>query len=133
VGPTTLPGGGRGGVRRASRSSVTLYIPATDHTFSVTPEADSFVYIGGRKYRPRDLERGQELNIYVSIDRFTQPIPVNEEIIEIAFVDAEHRAIAQPIETVAALPTTASLWPAVGSLGVLFVIGGMLLRRSRTA
>lgn len=36
-------------VRRATNSSTTLYLPATDHTFTVTPDSDARVLLDGRK------------------------------------------------------------------------------------
>jgi hypothetical protein len=88
-------------VRRVRGNRVTLYLPATDRTFEVTPDASSRVEIAGRKIRPRDLSRGQELNIYVSVDKFTEEI-----IDEIVFETEEEEFVAAPAVIAPALPTT---------------------------
>jgi hypothetical protein len=86
-------------VRRASGRSVRLYLPATDHTFSVDVDpTETFELRGGRNVRARDLNRGQELRIYVSVDRFTQPI-----ITEMALSETSEEV---PVTVVEALPTT---------------------------
>ncbi|MGB5689591.1 MAG: hypothetical protein WBM45_09950 [Woeseiaceae bacterium] len=88
-------------VRRASNSSVTLYLPATDHTFKVDPRSDARVLIGSRKVRPRDLQRGQEIQIYLSARQFSQP-----DIQEVTLVTESEVIIDHPVEEVAVLPTT---------------------------
>lgn len=113
-------------VRRASFSSVTLYLPVTDHTFTVKPESDSRVLIGGRKYRPRDLERGQEVNIYLLASAFATP-----DVEEIALVTESDVMISHPVAPAAALPTTASPWPTVGAASVLLLAMGWVIRRRR--
>lgn len=88
-------------VRRASNSSVTLYLPVTDHTFKVDPKSDARVLIGSRKVRPRDLQRGQEIQIYLSARQFSQP-----DIQEVTLVTESEVIIDHPVEEVAVLPTT---------------------------
>ena len=88
-------------VRRVSRRAVTLYLPATDRTFEVTPDASARVMINGRKTRTRDLVRGQELQIYILVDKFTQPI-----IDEIAFETETNEFVSAPAVIAPALPTT---------------------------
>ncbi|MGB5630774.1 MAG: hypothetical protein WBM57_15510 [Woeseiaceae bacterium] len=88
-------------VRRASNSSVTLYLPVTDHTFKVDPRSDARVLIGSRKVRPRDLQRGQEIQIYLSARQFSQP-----DIQEVTLVTESEVIIDHPVEEVAVLPTT---------------------------
>jgi len=88
-------------VRRSTRSKVTLYLPATDRTFDVTPDASARVLINGRKVRPRDLVRGQELDLYVSVDAFTR-----EVIDEIALPTETEELVSSPAVLVPALPTT---------------------------
>jgi hypothetical protein len=104
-------------VRRASSRSVTLFIPAVDRTFSIEPQPDARVEIGGRKYRPRELTRGQEIRIYLAASEFAEP-----DIDEVAFVTEEELIIEHTVMPIEALPTTASLWPTVG-LGSLMLIG----------
>jgi hypothetical protein len=88
-------------VRRASSRAVTLYLPATDRTFTINPKSDARVILGGRKVRPRELARGQELSIYVSVDAFTKPI-----IDSVALATESDEIIAHPATLAPALPTT---------------------------
>ena len=113
-------------VRRASSRSVTLFIPAVDRTFSVEPQPDARVEIGGRKYRPRELNRGQEIHIYLATSEFAEP-----DIDEVAFVTEEELIIEHTVMPVEALPTTASLWPGL-ALGSVVLLGiGAIIRRIR--
>jgi len=88
-------------VRRAGNRTVTLYLPVTDHTFKVDPKSDARVLIGSRKVRPRDLQRGQEIQIYLSARQFSRP-----DIQEVALVTESEVVIDHPVEEVAVLPTT---------------------------
>lgn len=91
-------------VRQVRGNRVRLYLPATDHTFEVTADASGRVWIGSRKVRPRDLNRGDEIGIYLSVDRFAE-----ERVTEIALVTSDEVAVevvTVEIEEVAALPTT---------------------------
>ena len=88
-------------IRSVRGNNITIYLPATDRTFTVRPDTSSRVVIAGRKIRPRDLSRGQELNIYVSVDEFTQPI-----IDEVAFETEPDEFVLAPAAMAAALPTT---------------------------
>ena len=94
-------------IRSRSGGKVTLYLPATDHTFSVTPDSSGRVWVGNRKVRVRDLNRGDELGIYLSVDKLATERVVTsvafatedthtEEIIEVEIEE----------EVVEALPTT---------------------------
>lgn len=88
-------------VRRASFSSVTLYLPATDHTFQVKPGGDARVLLGGVKVRTRDLQRGQEIRIYLSTAAFSTP-----NVEEVSLLTESDLIISHKVEPVAALPTT---------------------------
>lgn len=90
-------------VRRVRGNTVTLFVPATDRTLDVQTTADQRVQIAGRRVRPRDLSRGQELNVYLNVDQFTQPI-----ITEVHFETEQSEEVLAPAPaTVAeALPTT---------------------------
>ncbi|MFB3106951.1 MAG: hypothetical protein ACE1ZA_18775, partial [Pseudomonadales bacterium] len=68
-------------VRRTSNRSTTLYLPVTDHTFKVEPQSDARVIVDGKKVRPRNLTRGQEIRIYLAVNAFSRP-----DIQEIALV-----------------------------------------------
>lgn len=93
-------------VRQVRGSKVRLYLPATDHTFQVTADSDGRVWIGNRKVRARDLQRGDEIGIYLSIDRFME-----DNVTEITMVTEdthEEEVVTVEIEEVEveALPTT---------------------------
>ena len=89
-------------VRAVRGNEITIYLPATDRTFKVDADPKSRMVIAGRKVRPRDLNRGQELNIYVSVEEFTQPI-----IEEVVFETEEPEVLIVVVAVPApALPTT---------------------------
>ncbi len=116
-------------VRRARGNNVTLYLPATDHTFSVTPDSSARVLVDGRKTRVRNLQRGQEIRIYLAVREFGKP-----DIQEVIMVSDAEVLINVPVQP-ARLPSTASTLPLVGLLGGgLLLIAGMLRwRRLRHA
>lgn len=116
-------------VRSASSRKVRLYLPASDRTVEATPDSDMRVDVGGQKLRVRDLNRGDEISIYLSLDAFAQGV-----VQEIAFAtevsNPEPIAMA-PIEEVAALPTTASPMPALALLSGLLLAAGFFMRGRR--
>ena len=87
-------------VRRVMGSTVTLYVPATDHTFQVKPAFNQRVQIGNSRIRARDLNSGQRLNLYVPINAITRPM-----MHEVAFEEEDDLTVV-PAAAVAALPTT---------------------------
>jgi hypothetical protein len=91
-------------IRSIRGSKVRLYVPATDHTFEVTADSSQRIHVGGRKMRIRDMSRGDEIGIYMSVDKFAL-----EKVDEIAFAtddsSAEEIVVASVVE-VEALPTT---------------------------
>lgn len=113
-------------VRRVWGNKLTMYLPATDRTFTTVPDSSMRVLVDNRKVRPKDLVRGQEVHIYLSVDQFAKP-----DIEEVAFVTEEDVVIDVIVEEVVALPTTASPWPAVFGAGLFLLGGGYLLRRRR--
>jgi len=113
-------------VRRAAGNNVTLYLPATENTFRVQADSSQRVLIGGKKTRVRDLVRGQEIRIYLSVSQFAKP-----DIEEVAFITEEDMIVDIEIERVAALPTTASIWPTLAGAGLLLLGAGYALRRRR--
>jgi hypothetical protein len=113
-------------VRRASSSSVVLYLPVTDHTFTVNPKSNARVLLGGEKVRPRELARGQEIKIYLSVSSFARP-----DIQEITLVTDSEVMVQHVVAPVAALPTTASPWPAVGLASLMLIGIGLYVRRER--
>ncbi len=112
-------------VRRASNRSVTLYLPATDHTFRVTPDSSARVLVDGRKTRIRDLSRGQDIHIYLAVSEFAKP-----DIEQIILVSDAEVLLDVPVQP-ATLPATASNWPLVGILGGALLLMAGLLRQRR--
>jgi len=91
-------------IRSKRGNKVTLYLPATDHTFDVTPDPNGVVWVGGKKMRVRDMQRGDEIGIYLSVDKLAR-----EKVDTVAFGtedEAPEEVIEVPIEEVEALPTT---------------------------
>ena len=115
-------------VRRTGNRTTTLYLPATDHTFDVSPKRNARVLIDGRKVRPRDLERGQKISIYISVDEFSQP-----RIDDIAMATTGDDIVTHRMEPASALPTTASPCPTVALFGLLLLGAGFAIRRLRVA
>jgi hypothetical protein len=110
-------------VRRASSRSVVLYLPATDHTFTLDPDSDARVLIGGKKVRPRNLERGQEIQIYLSVSAFSTP-----DLEEITLISESGALLEHVVVPINALPTTASLWPLIGLISLVLTGSGILMR-----
>jgi len=91
-------------IRSKRGNKVTLYLPATDHTFEVTADPNRVVWVGGQKMRARDMNRGDEIGIYLSVDKLA-----TERVDTIAFPtedEAVDEVVEMPLEEVAALPTT---------------------------
>lgn len=59
-------------IRSKAGGKVRLFLPATQNTFEVTPDPSGFVYFGGKKMRVRDLSRGDNIAIYLSLDKFAE-------------------------------------------------------------
>jgi hypothetical protein len=116
-------------VRSNRAGTMRLYLPASDTTIEVQPDMNRRVYVGGRKVRVRDIDRGQEVSLYLSLDRFFE-----DRITEVAFATEEGSAeevYVEPAREVAALPTTASMLPAAGLLSGLLLGAGLFLRGYR--
>ena len=113
-------------VRRAGFRSVTLYLPATDHTFVVNPQPDARVLVGNTKVMPRDLSRGQEIRIYLSVAALAEP-----NVEEIALVTETEVIIPHSVAAVESLPTTASIWPAIGLGSLILLALGWVIRQLR--
>ena len=123
-------------VRSAGSRTVRLYLPATDRTFEVTPNPDIRVNIDGRKVRPRDLERGQEITIHVAVDKVAERIPLDTIAIatESATESAGEPTVAHlGVTEIAALPSTASTVPVIALAGLSLLGLAGVLRRLRDA
>jgi hypothetical protein len=93
-------------------------------TVSVTPDPSARVRIEGRNYRYSELARGQELDVYLPPDRWEIAVASNPEVEFAAAEQVTLVALAQPTQTLAALPRTASPLPLIGALGgVLTALG----------
>jgi hypothetical protein len=91
-------------IRSTRGGTVTVYIPATDRTFDVSPNPNSFALIRGGKMRVSELNRGDEFGIYVSVEQHAL------RVIDMVAFAAEDEAAEEIVEVsvvaVAALPTT---------------------------
>lgn len=106
-------------VRSNRGGTLKLYLPASDKTIEVRPDMSNSVYVNGRKRRVRDLTSGDEVQLYLSLDKFFE-----ERLTEVAFAaddNAEEEVYVEEATEVAALPTTATPLPA------LALVSGMLL------
>ncbi|MGI9343315.1 MAG: hypothetical protein ACR2QV_10710 [Gammaproteobacteria bacterium] len=104
-------------------------------TYELTPDKSRRVNIGGESIRLRDMQRGQQMNIFLPADRFEIVVADDDDVATepVTFVVITlRRAPAAP----AALPTTAGPLPLIGVLGSLFLALGagiaMLRRRIRS-
>jgi len=91
-------------IRKKGMKTVTLYLPATDHTFEVTPDPNGRVWVGDRKMRMRDMNRGDRIGIYLSVDKLG-----TEKVDTIHFAtddEVTEESVEVTVEEVAALPTT---------------------------
>ena len=96
-------------IRNIRGRVVRLYLPATNHTFQVTAEADGRVWVGDQKMRIREMGRGDRIGIYLSVDKFAE-----ERVDEIVMASADEvtpdavevEVVTVTIEEVEALPTT---------------------------
>lgn len=117
-------------VRSNRMSTLHLYLPATDNTISVKPDPTRRVYINGRKKFVSDLEAGDEIELYIEVDKFFTPAPI-DAVAFAAADEAEEEIHVHEAAAVAALPTTASPIPALALLSGLFVAAGAALRLVR--
>ena len=83
----------RAEVRRVRGNKITLHLPATDHTFSITPDPSTRVMADGKKVRPRDLATRQEIRIYLSASQFAKP-----DVDEVAFATESDFLVDVPID-----------------------------------
>jgi hypothetical protein len=72
--------------------------------------------IDGRSYRPGDLSRGQQLNVYVPSDRWAV---IHED--EAVADGPDMEAAAAPVVAAAVLPETAGTLPLFGLFGAAFL------------
>ena len=91
-------------------------------TYAFDMDSDDRVEIDGRKYRYRELSRGQELDVYVPASRWEFHIPEEGE-----FTVARTVAVAMPYEAEEPemLPKTASPLPLIGATGGFLTMLGL--------
>jgi hypothetical protein len=80
-------------IRRVYGNRLTLHLPATDHTFTVSPDPKARVLADGKKVHPRDLAERQEIRIYLSAKQFARP-----DVQEVAFVTESDFLIDVPVD-----------------------------------
>jgi hypothetical protein len=83
----------RAEVRRVRGNTVTWYLPATNRVITTSPDASVRVLSNDRKVRPRDLARGDEIRIYLSVDEFSKP-----DIEEVALLTESDVLVAVAID-----------------------------------
>jgi hypothetical protein len=91
-------------IRSKAGGKVRLFLPANQKTFEVTPDPSGFVYFGGKKMRVRDLTRGDNIAIYLSLDKFAQ-----ERVDSVGFATEDasgEEMISVPAEQVPVEPET---------------------------
>ena len=98
-------------------------------TYAFTPKSGSRIKIANQSYRFSELQKGQELDVYVPPDRWEFEIPETENFAAAPTVETYRVTTV----TVASLPHTASEVPTVGLLSVvLLALGtGLTLIRRR--
>lgn len=116
----------RGEVRSARRNSIRIYLPALRETRVLRPAAGQTVEIAGAAIAPQDLQQGQELRFYLAVEDITDPEP--QGLAYMSETTEEFTVFEASTETAAAaLPTTASLWPAAGLAGSVLALLGIWL------
>jgi hypothetical protein len=90
-------------------------------TYSLEMDPSARVEINGRKYRYRELARGQQLDVYVPPDQWEFHVPETEN-----FSVARSVAVVTPLamQEEQELPSTASPVPALGLIGALLMLMG---------
>lgn len=100
--------------------------------YSIEMPADARVSIGGREYRYRDLDRGQEIDIYMPGDLWEFHVPDTDNFAAattpVSVVTPTAAALQQ---SAGQLPRTASFLPLLGGLGALLTTLGLGLAAVR--
>lgn len=113
-------------VRSNRMSTLQLYLPVADKTISVKPDPTRRVYLNGRKTFVGDLQAGDDIEMYVQVDKFFEA-----KVDEVAFVaadEAPEEVHVHEAAPVVALPTTASPLPALALFSGLLVAAAGLVR-----
>ncbi len=120
----------RAEVRSTRRNQIRLYFPALRQTITVSPrDMTASADVGGEQVAFRDLRQGQEIRIYLPLSEIEEPV-IDEVVLVVTEAPIETHPAVQETMT-AAMPSTASLWPAVGLLGGLFAFAGVMVGGAR--
>jgi hypothetical protein len=98
------------------------------------------VVVQGRKVKPSTLSRGDEVEIYLSVDKFATERVVEEitlateEPSQPIVSEAVSEPAAEPTQVAAVLPTTGSPLPLVAAISLtLLGVGGLVRRKTPQA
>ena len=94
-------------------------------TYQFTPNSNARVTIAGQTLRYTELQRGQELNIYLPADRWEFNVPETETLAAAPTVERVTPAVVTTGAVAANLPRTASPLPLLGMLGGLLTAVGL--------
>ena len=102
-------------------------------TYAFRPDPATRININGTRYRFNELQRGQELDVYLPPSRWEFDVPETENFASAAPAEVVRITTITTGSVVAALPKTASSVPLVGMLSVaLLALGaGLTLIRRR--
>jgi len=118
-------------ITRVRGDTVEAEFKLPDGTFgrpiSVTPDPNARVRVAGRSYRYSELQRGQELELYLPPDRWEVAVASDPTVDFASAPTVRVFALSQPASTVAAntLPRTASAVPLIGALGAVLTALGI--------
>jgi hypothetical protein len=95
---------------------------------TLTPPAETHLYVNGKRTPVAELARGTELKFYIAEDRLAAQFPETEtQTARLVIVPIVVREQAAEPERMASLPSTASLLPLVALGGVFSLgLGGLL-------
>ena len=121
---------------RVRGNTVEAQFKAPDGTVSnpiaFTPPSGARVSIAGRSYRYSELDRGQELDVWLPPDRWEIAVPRDTSADFATAQVVTPVPLEEPSTELAALPATASRLPWLAVLGLVFLgFGGVLARVAR--
>ncbi len=92
-------------IRRVIGNNVTLHLPATNKTYTARPDPSMRVLVDGKKVRPRDLTRGQEIRIYMAVNAFSKPdieevafLSEQDVVVNVTIVEAQDSSAAREVQ-----------------------------------
>jgi hypothetical protein len=117
-----------GTVKRSENKGQRLVVNFKDGgEVTLTPPAETNLYVNGKKTPVADLARGDELNFYIAEDRLAAQFPETEtQSARLVIVPIVVRDTA-PSQQLASLPSTAGPLPLLALAGTLSLgLGGLL-------